>query len=71
MLKSLKTGLAVIMLVGLSACAVVPAPYGYAGPDVAVVVRPAPYYVAPRPYYYSPAPYRGYGYGHHHGYRRW
>lgn len=66
MLKILKMGVAVTMLAGLSACAVVPAPLAYPGPDVAVVVRPAPYYVGPRPYYYGPPPYRGYGYGYRH-----
>jgi hypothetical protein len=71
MSKILKIGVAVTMLLGLGACAVVPAPYGYAGPDVAVVVRPAPYYVGPRPYYYGPSPYGGYGYGHGYGYRHW
>lgn len=72
MSKILKIAVAVTTLLGLTACTVVPAQVGYAGPDVAVVaVRPAPYY-APRPYYGPPA-YRGYGYGHgyRHGYRHW
>ena len=71
----LKTAAALTILLGLSACTVVPAQVGYAGPDVAVVtVRPAPYY-GPRPYYYGPRPYYygppRHGDGPRHGHRHW
>ncbi len=69
MSKLLKISAALAVLLGLTACTVVPAQIGYAGPDVAVVaVRPAPYYGAPGPYYYGP-PRHGHWRGH--GYRRW
>ena len=75
---------AVVALLGLGGCAVVPAPatyeYGYVGPSVSVVATPPPVIVAPRPYYapppryYGPPPGRGWGYGGYGGYRgygRW
>ena len=76
---------AVVALLGLGGCAVVPAPatyeYGYVGPSVSVVAAPPPVVVAPRPYY-APTPYygppryygppgRGWGYGGYRGYGRW
>ncbi len=76
MSRLLKIAATLALLSSVTACTVVPAQVGYAGPSVSVVaVRPAPYYVAPAPApYYGPPPYyRGYGYGYGPGYRhgRW
>ena len=72
MSRILKIAATLAVLSSISACTVVPAQVGYAGPSVSVVaVRPAPYYVAPAPYY-GPAPYyRGYGHGYGYRHGRW
>ena len=73
----LKIAASLTLLASLTACTVVPAQVGYAGPAVSVVaVRPAPtYYAAPVPRpYYGPPPayyYRGHGYGPGYRYRHW